>query len=301
MAAPSEPVILLTGAGGLVGSALYTHLSARHRVVGAELHEDSPEDLRQCDLTDRSATAALFRAVQPRVVVHAAAVKDIQLCERDHAFCWAVNVEATRTLAELAKETGGLLLYLSTDYVFGGERGMYREKDAPDPCLYYGVTKARSEEIVREAGGVICRSSGVYGWNSKRPTFVEFVVEELRRGRSVALFEDSYNSPTYLWNLCQMIERLIELCVPGTYHTAGAERINRLEFGRRIAAAFGLDSGLLRPVMRSGEHTLRPRDVSLEVTWTRPVLELPFLSVDEGLAQLKRDYRVSAEAQHPRG
>ncbi len=287
-------MILVTGASGLLGSALYEHLSARHSVVGADLHGNSTEDFRHCDLTDRQATAAMFGAVRPQVVVHAAAVKDIQLCERDHAFCRAVNVEATRFLAELAGESGAFLLYLSTDYVFGGERGMYAERDVPDPRLYYGVAKARGEDIVREVGGVICRSSGLYAWSSKRPTFVEFVVEELRRGRSVALFEDSYNSPTYVRNLCQMIERVIKLRVPGTYHTAGGERINRLEFGRRIAAAFGLDAGLLEPARRSGEHALRPRDVSLDVTWTRSVLGVPFLSVDEGLAQLKRDYHVSA-------
>jgi dTDP-4-dehydrorhamnose reductase len=242
---------------------------------------------------------AMFRAVRPDAVVHAAAIKDIQLCESDREACWAVNVEATALLVELARKAGAFFLYVSTDYVFDGRRGMYSEDDEPDPRLYYGVTKARGEEIVREAGGAVCRTSGLYAWSSGRRTFVEFVVEELRRERRVELFSDSYNSPTYVRNLCQMIERVLELRSGGTYHTAGAERISRVEFGRRIAAAFGLDPGLVAPAPRSPEHALRPRDVSLDVSRTRSMLEIPFLGVDDGLAQLKRDYHVSAEGNSP--
>lgn len=299
MAAPSGPVTLITGSGGLLGSALYEHLSARGRVAGAGLGRHSQPDFHYCDLTDRAATVEMFRAVRPDAVVHAAAIKDIRLCESDRASCWAVNVEATALLVELARKARAFFLYMSTDYVFGGRRGMYSEADEPDPGLYYGVTKARGEEIVREAEGAVCRTSGLYAWNSERPTFVEFVVDELRGERRVELFSDSYNSPTYVRNLCQMIERVLELRSGGTYHTAGAERINRLELGKRIAAAFGLDPGLLEPALRSPEHALRPRDVSLDVSRTRSILGTPFLGVDEGLAQLKRDYHVPAERTSP--
>lgn len=288
-------MILITGSGGLLGSAVYRRFSARAETVGMGLHDVGQERFLHCDLTDHPRTAELFRRAGPAVVIHAAARKDVAGCERDPEGCRAINAEATRHLAGLAAEAGAFLVYISTDHVFGGERGGYRETDAPDHRTRYGSTKAEGETAVAGVGGAICRTSGVYAWNGPSPTFLDFVVGALRAGRSLDLYVDVHNSPTYLGNLCEMIERVVELRRPGIYHTAGPDRMSRYGFGLRVAESLGFDASLLRPVDAPSEEAWRPRDVSLDVERTRRVLGVPFLGVAEGLERLKAEGDVPTE------
>lgn len=286
-------MILITGSGGLLGSACYNYFSNKVKVSSISLNPAKQKNFFQCDLTKEKEAKKAFAEINPDIVIHCAAIKDINFCEKERKKCYDANVAATSLLASLAKENNSFFIYISTDYVFSGERGMYTEDDKPNPMLYYGVAKAQSEETVKKAKGTICRSSGFYSWNSRRPTFVEFVVSELRQHKRLELFDDSFNSPTYLGNMCQMLEKVIELKKKAIFHTAGSERINRYNFGLKIANAFKLDTSLIVAGKMPEEHKLRPKDVSLSIIKTQKVLKIPFLSIDEGLSQLKKDFKIN--------
>lgn len=284
-------MILLTGSSGLLGSRAYPHLSRRWEVTGTALEETDQERFVRCDLTDREAAERLFRRVEPDAVLHAAAQKDIRACEEEPEACWELNVAVTRHLSRLADASGAFFVFVSSDYVFDGTEGRYAEDDPPSPALRYGETKARAEDAVRRVDGAVCRSSGLYAWGSREPTFVEFVVDRLRRGDETELWEDSFNSPTYVPNLCEMLEEVLRRDEGGVYHTAGPDRISRFGFGLEVARAFGLDGELLEPVPRPRDRTPpRPGDVSLDVTRTRARLDVPFLGVREGLRRLKEEH-----------
>lgn len=284
-------MILLTGSSGLLGSRAYPRLADRWEVTGTALEETDQARFVRCDLTDREAAERLFHRVAPDAVLHAAAQKDIRACEEEPEACWELNVEVTRHLARLADARGAFLVFLSSDYVFDGREGRYAEDDTPSPALRYGETKAAAEEAVRRADGAVCRSSGLYAWGSREPTFVEFVVQRLRDRAETELWEDSRNSPTYVPNLCEMLEAVLARQEPGVYHTAGPDRITRYEFGREIARAFGLDASLLEPVPRPRDRApARPADVSLDVSRTRRRLDVPFLGVREGLRRLIEEH-----------
>lgn len=135
------PRLLLTGGGGRLGTELRALLPGVLAPTRQEL-----------DVTDAAQVAAAFARERPEVVIHAAAYTDVGRAERDRAACWSVNVEGTRHVARAANEVGAKLVHISTDYVFSGETGDYREDDTPGPVVnFYSLTKLVAEEAARAA------------------------------------------------------------------------------------------------------------------------------------------------------
>ncbi|WP_424951320.1 SDR family oxidoreductase [Deinococcus sp.] len=133
--------ILLTGGNGRLGTEL--------RGLIPEIVAPASSEL---DITDPEGVLEVIRRERPELIVHAAAYTDVGGAEKDRERCWAVNVEGTRNMARAANEAGAKLLHVSTDYVFGGERGNYRESDTPGPVVnYYSLTKLVAEEAARSA------------------------------------------------------------------------------------------------------------------------------------------------------
>jgi dTDP-4-dehydrorhamnose reductase len=263
--------IILTGGSGLLGSKLAADLSS----VGCDLKSlsnsnflDNGSSALKIDIRDRQAIINLITETRPDVVFHPAALTNLDYCEKNKEDAWAVNVEGTRNIADACGETGSKLVYISTDYVFDGLRGMYKETDLVRPPNYYALTKFEGEKIV---GGlhdhIIARTSVLYG-NHPRPNFVVWAIRELREGRRINIVEDQYNSPTLADDLSDILIKLVETEENGIFHTAGSERISRLDFVCRIADIFGLDSKLINPITTNQLKWVakRPMDSSLDVS-----------------------------------
>jgi len=159
-------------------------------------------------------------------------------------------------------------MYISTDYVFNGEKGYYKEDDLPDPINYYGLTKLKGEDVVKKICNnfVIARTSVIYGVN--KINFVLWVIDQLKKKKQVNIVKDQYVSPTLNIDLAEQILGLIEKDARGIFHTSGGERINRYYFTMIIADVFGLDKKLINPVRMKDMkwHAKRPADSSLDVS-----------------------------------
>ncbi|MCP5426308.1 MAG: NAD(P)-dependent oxidoreductase [Gammaproteobacteria bacterium] len=243
---------LITGAGGYLGSMLMRMAAARGPVVGT-IHQTAVDDsanrtLPPLDLCDREQARRVLHAVAPTVIIHCAAMADFNRCALDPARARAVNVQGAANLAEGAADIGARLIHLSTDLVFSGDRGQYTEQDVPDPQSEYGRTKYAAERVVQACceNAVIVRPALIFGSSpSGRSSFTEQILQRLKRGETVPLFEDEYRTPVSLTTLC---DQLLELALGdhrGVFHLGGPERLSRFQFGRRLASALGLNDELI--------------------------------------------------------
>ncbi|MEM4019372.1 MAG: dTDP-4-dehydrorhamnose reductase [Thermofilaceae archaeon] len=292
--------ILVTGGTGLLGYHLVRAFAAGGHEVHATFHRAQPFSLEGVewhllDLEDTLSVRELVERVEPEVIVHAAAYTDVDGCEVDKGLAYRVNYLATLHLTRAALKTGSYLVYVSTDYVFDGERGGYKEGDAPNPVNYYGLSKLLGEVAVASVlpeRSLIVRVSGLYGYSpAGKKNFGLLALEKLIRGEPVSAFEDQFTSPTYAPLLA---ERLVEVAgrgVTGVLHLAG-ERLSRYDFALRLAELLGVERGLVRAVPMSSVRLVarRPRDSSLDTSRAAALgLALPPLKVC--LEHFIRSYR----------
>lgn len=249
----------------------------------------------QLDLTDFDRVRQILSEVKPDIVVHMAAYGDVDGCEVNREYAWRVNVEATRFLAKISRDLGvSYFIYLSTDYVFDGSRGMYREDDVPKPINFYGLTKLIGEEIVRAVLDrfVVVRTSAIYGLGMGRMNFGKFLIEALSRGQQVKAFIDQYLSPTLNTLLAKAVAEIIERSdIVGVIHVAG-ERVSRYEFAVRLAEKLGFNKELIQPAKMEEARfkAPRPRDSSLDCSKARSILKTEFYNLDHALDVLRQEY-----------
>jgi dTDP-4-dehydrorhamnose reductase len=267
--------LVVTGAGGLLGGRLAALLHERGANVLA-LHRRQPPPagprLRALELTDTDSLARLLDDEGPHALVHAAVLGSAARCESRPDEADRVNARLPGEVARLCRERGIRLVGLSTDLVFGGERALCRESDAPRPLSVYGRTKRRGEEALLAAfpDAAVARVALVVGrGHGPRGTASESVAWALRAGRPARLYADEFRSPVDAASVGEALLRLIRA------PAAGAERISRLDLGRRVARVLGLPEQLLVPA-RQADHPgpdPRPADVSLDVSRARRELE----------------------------
>jgi len=222
-------LILVTGSG-LLGSDVIRVLRKEHEVTGT-FSAHPKEGAVRLDVTDRGATIETVGELRPEHVVHTAALTNVDYCEDHEEEAMAVNGQGTKNVADAARMAGARVVYVSTDFVFDGSKGMYREEDPVNPISVYAYSKLMGEYHVKELKGhVIARTSVVYG--NARQNFVTWVRDSLAKGQAIKVVTDQYNSPTLSYDCALAIAALIKNGAEGTYHTAGGERISRVRLPR---------------------------------------------------------------------
>jgi len=238
--------VLLIGAAGLVGSHVHAALAGRD--VVATFHRRPVAGGVFLDITDATAVRELVAATRPDAVVLAAAAPHVERCEHEPEATRRVNVEAATSVRDAAHEHDALFVVFSSEYVFNGTAGTYREDDARRPVNEYGRQKAALEDLARESPRhLVLRVSGVFGVESARKNFVYQLVDRLRAGETYDVPSDQLITPTDAVSLGQTLVELIDGSHLGVFHAAGPEILLRTEFARMIAEAFGLRADLVRP------------------------------------------------------
>lgn len=261
----------------IIGSGLLGNCFAEMAVntfVTFATYNEHPLDLKGCksyylNITNKADVTTLVQKLKPDYIIHTAALTDVDHCERDKRLAWNINVEGTRHISEISRKISAKLVYISTDYVFDGYGGMYKENDSTNPIDYYGATKLGGENLAKDLKDcIIVRPSVLYGWNPMKLNFVTWVIQELKRGNAINVVNDQFNSPTLADNLVELILELIEKEENGIFHASGSERISRLDFAIRIAEIFGLNKDLIKPITSDQLNwtAKRPMDSSLDVS-----------------------------------
>jgi len=286
---------LVIGASGLLGGALQRSLEGKGWEVVGSAASRARHGLRQLDLTDPAAIALLIREVAPEVVFLAGAFTNVDGCEEDPERARRVNTEGPRACAQACRAIGSLLVFYSSEYVFDGSQGPYRETDSPCPINVYGQTKLDAERAIEasEVNALIIRTTWVYGWDRASRNFAMQVWQKLSAGERMRVASDQVSTPTLVDGLAEVSLRLLELGVGGTVHVAGRDRISRVEFARRLAVAFALDSTLIEavPTAELGQRARRPLDAGLRTERLQGVLGTEAMALDEALKRVRRQWR----------
>jgi len=290
--------VLITGSAGLLGGRLLAQAVDRFHAVGI-FHQQAPrlfpESCIRLDLAESAQVDQMIAEVKPDVIIHAAAVSNLDQCETHPHLAARNNVVATQNLVNTASAIQARLIFISSDMVFDGRGEFYREDDRPAPLSVYGAAKLEAEEIVKRTENyVIVRSALIYGRGGGNGfSFSDWLEQQLSAGRKVQLYHDQFRTPIFVENLAQLILELAESSYIGLLHAGGPERMSRLEFGRLYCQLSGYDQELLQPCSMD-EHQFparRPRDVSLNIDRLRSLLSTPIRGVAESIEKIVQDSR----------
>jgi dTDP-4-dehydrorhamnose reductase len=280
--------VLIVGASGFVGSAL-------RAVFGSEAvgtYCNHPVDaLVQLDIRDADAVRRLVSDVDPQLIIHPAAQPHVDWCEDHERESYDVNVAGTRNVAAAAYSAGARYVFFSSDYVFDGRDGPYREDAVPNPPNVYGRHKLDAEQAIAATlqDYLIVRVCGVYGFERAGKNFVMALLARGQRGEAMNVPSDQWNNPTYADNLAVAVKELALGSHRGILHVVGPEYIDRISFARLACEVFGVDSGFLRPKVTAelGQRAPRPLRGGLDSAKARALLTCALVAPREGLEQMK--------------
>jgi dTDP-4-dehydrorhamnose reductase len=301
--------ILITGAGGMLGTDLGNILSTEFEIVGLErrpvTHLTIPYDI--CDLTQARKTREAILSHKPEVIIHTAAMTDVDYCEEHHDEALANNVAATESVVDAANEIDAPVIFYSTDYVFDGKKkGEYEETDTPNPLSFYGKTKLLGEErILRTAKrAIIFRISWLYGiWGR---CFSKAILRQAADVTQMNVVNDQIGRPTWTWDVAGAMRQLLlnkkdVLLKPGAeiFHLGSSGTVPWANYARFILKGAGLGAVKIKdiPSAHLKRPAPRPANSVLSLKKSERVLGLKLRSWEEAtlefLPKLKEELAAS--------
>ena len=243
--------ILITGSNGLLGQKIVAQLLKKGSTflatsLGENRNEECPtENYLRMDICNPEEITEVFQTFQPSHVIHTAALTNVDTCELDPDACQRINVDAVATLANVCQLNGIHFQLLSTDFVFDGTKGNYKEEDEPNPLSVYARSKVAAEHIVAKSPNLnasIVRTIIVYGTgqNLSRSNIVLWAKEALQKGQEISIIDDQFRAPTWADDLAWACIRICELNYTGIFHISGPETMSIYEIVARIAKHYHL-------------------------------------------------------------
>ncbi len=278
----------ITGGSGLLGERLATVAKDNDELT--LVHNSNPTDNSiKCDITNEKEVKESIEKENPDVIIHCAAMTNVDLCEDETELAYKVNGDGTGYLAKAANDIDAKIIYVSTDFVFDGQRGYYKEDEKVNPLGIYAKSKYDGEVQLEKYSDnwAIARVSVLYGWHS-RLNFTTWVIEQLRQKNEINIVTDQINSPTLADNAAEAIFKIAEKDKNGIFHSAGNDAINRFDFTKKIADAFDLDDSLINPTTSTQfvQKAPRPRDSSLNVNKVEKELDMKMETCSESLKRM---------------
>ncbi|MEK7186528.1 MAG: SDR family oxidoreductase [Patescibacteria group bacterium] len=300
--------IIGTGLSGLIGSRISELLKDKYEFINFSTSTGF-------DITKKDSILDFFNSSQASVVIHLAGKTDVDGCEEDKDrdleileieelgkqqeefekinSAWSVNVIGTKNIADVCAKTNKKLIYISSDFVFDGEKkDPYAEDDMPNPINWYGRTKHEGEKIVGslDIPWAILRISYPYRAHFQKKDFVRTIMEKLSDGESLKVVSDQIITPTFIDDLAFAFDQIIQNNLSGIYHTSGSDSLSPFEITRKIADIFGFDKTLISETT-SGEfykdRARRPSNLALK---NDKIVKLgaSMKGIEGGLQALKR-------------
>lgn len=277
--------VLIIGASGQLGRGLTKVYRKSKGEVHLQLTYNSTpvEGGVRIDVTDPTLLEDFILKHRPDVIINASAYTDVDGCEVNKNFAFLINSEAVRHMIRASRVVGAYFVHVSTDYVFDGEKGLYKEEDTPSPINYYGLSKLLGEAYALSYDdSLVVRTSGVFGYKANFPSLV---LKNLKEGKEVYAWKDYFYSPIHADLLGEAIARLTEMRKTGIIHVGG-ERVSRFELALKVAEKIGVDKGLVKPSTPQNTKAKRPKDSSLDVGKAKALLSFDFFSSESNIKAL---------------
>lgn len=290
--------ILVIGATGLIGDKIYKKLTeikvqSKKNEFISELeimgtYCTIPVDgLMQLNIINTESVENIFKDFKPNIVIQPAAVSNVEFCEEYPIEAAKINIDATKNIINLCKNYNSKYVFFSTDYLFDGKKGNYKEEDTPSPLNIYGKQKLFIENYIVDNLNdyLIIRTTVVYGWEIKGKNFVTNLINKLSDGQKLFVADDQIGNPTYAFNLAEIIIDLLSNNKFGIYNVVGSTSMDRYSFGKLVCEVFKLNSSLLVPMKTNQlkQKALRPLNSTLDITKLKNNCNLKIIEPKEGL------------------
>ena len=282
--------ILITGAFGQLGHALQLVLSKKsnYELICTGRKVKKGQEGIPLDIRNQVALKELINTTAPDILVNLAAMTNVDACELNPKLAGEINVAGLEHICDSFK---GKIIHLSTDYVFDGTSGPYKEDDPLNPISIYGKTKLASEHILLEKDikNLVIRGNVLYDYSSHTSaSFLNWVVSSLKNNQEIKVVEDQFNNPTWTRSMADIIELSIENDLEGIIHWGDSVHISRYEFAKLIAKKFSLNDSLIKPVLTSelNQPARRPLQSGLSTKKLVNMLEIIPPSIDDCLDEI---------------
>jgi UDP-4-amino-4,6-dideoxy-N-acetyl-beta-L-altrosamine transaminase/dTDP-4-dehydrorhamnose reductase len=294
--------IVITGGSGLLGLnwALY---ALKEHEVHLWLHQRSIAltgvNSRHVDLNVPSAITTAINDIKPDIIINTSGYTSVDGCESNASLSKRANFDNAKNLAMAAALQGVKFVHISTDHLFDGLTSFVVEDTPTNPQNIYAQHKAMAEEVIlRHHPQALILRTTFFGWGpSYRRSFSDLILDDLKIGRQVKIFDDVFFTPVNTSYLITMAHRLIDQKATGVINVCGGERISKYDFSVRLAKAFGYDPSTIQPIQASRLRygVKRPRDLSLSNAKMNQILDLKPVNIDSSISALKNEQHLAVK------
>tara|TARA_B100000214_G_C23951196_1_gene620569 strand:+ start:928 stop:1794 length:867 start_codon:yes stop_codon:yes gene_type:complete len=280
--------ILITGAFGQLGQSLTKVLGNTHDMILTGPNIPNGKSGIHLNIQNKMQMKEVFDATYPDLIINLAAMTNVDKCELYPDLAKEINIAGLQNICDVFD---GKIIQLSTDYVFDGQKGPYKEDDSVNPISVYGETKLAAEKILlnHDPNSLIIRGNVLYDYsNQTNASFLNWVVNSLRAGQEIKVVDDQFNNPTWTMSIAKIINLCIMEKLEGIFHWGDADYINRYEFAKIIIDKFSLKSSLIKPIKTEELNQLaeRPKQSGLISDRIMKILNIKPPSIDYCLNEI---------------
>lgn len=292
----ASQVVLVTGSNGLLGQKLTDLYLQKSDITliatGRGVNRYPSKEgyvYQEMDIENKAQVAEVLEMYKPNVVIHTAAMTQVDDCEFEKESCVSLNIKAVKTLAELSTEMGFHLVHLSTDFIFDGTKPMYTEEDEANPLSYYGWSKLEAEKMVIEnaKSWSILRTVLVYGQvaDMSRSNIILWAYNTLKDKKVAKVVFDQFRTPTLAEDLAQGCFLAASQKAQGIYNIAGEDYLNIYELVENVAGMFNFSMENIEKVSSTtlNQPAKRPPITGLDISKARKELGYTPHSLTEGI------------------
>ena len=286
---------LITGAPGRIGRSL---LNYKPQNMDIELLLD-PETKQltgypwyRSDITNYDKTVMAITCAAPDVVIHLAAITDVEKCEREPERTHKVNGDGAGNVAKSCRECGAKMVFVSTDYIFDGVSGPYSENDRPNPINVYGLSKLEGEHkaLADVDNLLIIRISVPFGKRIEGSdhNFISWLIEQLQEGNTIHIADDQFTTPAYLEEFSHVLWTLVNKDISGILHYGASDRLSRYKMALDVCQIMGFPKKLVKPVKTSDLNFLakRPLESGFVTDKVHEILNIPPISFNNAIVRM---------------
>jgi dTDP-4-dehydrorhamnose reductase len=291
--------ILILGATGMLGKVVLEEFSLNSLYT---IYALSRSQVNQCsnkiiqkkiDITNYDLFSNFLIEVNPEIIINCAANVDVEMCEKNKENSDLINADIIKTIYK--STPSAKLIYISTDSVFNGVNGSYREDDLTNPINNYAKSKLSGEinTLNLMKNSVVIRTN-IYGLNDgNRKSLFEWAVDKFSRNINIFGYDNVCFNPVYTKQLANIISKLIEIDFNGVIHVGSDESISKYEFLNKIVNIFSFHEGLLKRSSYIVNENTAPRPLNTTLSTKRLFEILGYIpSLDQGLNNIKKDYEL---------
>lgn len=302
--------VLVTGSNGLLGQKLTERILLKKDFEliatskGRNRYTESEGYIyAQMDITDKVSVNQVIAKYRPDVVIHTAAMTNVDTCEIEKDLCWTVNVTAVDYLIKACEKYQFQLIQLSTDFIFDGEDGPYLEDAKPNPLSYYGKSKLAAEELLVNSAvhHTILRTIIVYGIvnDMSRSNIVLWAKGVLEKGNPINVVDDQWRMPTLAEDLAEICLLAAEKGAQGIFNASGKDMLSIVELVEHVADYYQLDKSLINPISSASLNQTAKRPKRTGFILNKSIKELGYQphSFNEGIAMMDKQMKKAGSGK----